>query len=252
MEDKNPIQVSERLFFALEYLAEHGETGLLELSNALSLNKSTMHRVLNSLICLGYVSQDLETSKYSATYKLCKLSSQILAGNDIINIARPFIKQLAHKSGETVHLVQIESINAIYIDKVESSANSVRLVSKVGKTIPLYCSGVGKALLAKMDDEKIRSIWDKSEIVSYTDYTVRTFEELMKQINHIRKTGYATDDEEMELGVKCVAIALPDIQGKPVNAISISAPKDRMTDENVSLLKDLLFEAKESLSKVMG
>ena len=157
MEVKNPIQVSERIFHVIEYLAQSGPTGLQELSLELELNKSTVHRILNSLICMDYVRQDSETLKYSLSFKFCKISNQILAQNNIIDIARPFIRELAEASGETVHLVQIDGIQAVYIDKVESARNVVRLVSMVGKSIPLYCSGVGKAMLADMPDSKILS-----------------------------------------------------------------------------------------------
>ena len=172
MESKNPIQVSERIFHTIEYLAQSGPTGLQDLSNELGLNKSTVHRILNSLICMDYVRQDAETLKYSLSFKFCRISNQILAQNSLIDIARPYIKQLAELSGETVHLVQIDHIHAVYIDKVESPRNSVRLVSMVGKSIPLYCSGVGKAMLADMPDEKIRSVWEQSEIRKMTEYTI--------------------------------------------------------------------------------
>ena len=166
--EKNPIQVADRLFRTLEVLAEAGPTGLMELSSALSLNKSTVHRILNSLICMGYVKQNPETSKYSLTFKIWDLANQLLTQNDIADIARPHLKELVAKCGETVHLVQIDGLDAVYIDKVESQSNSVRMVSKVGKRIPLYCSGVGKALLAEMDPKDVKAIWDESEI--YKDH----------------------------------------------------------------------------------
>ena len=150
MEEKNPIQVSERIFHTIECLARTGPIGLLELSKELNLNKSTVHRILNSLICMEYAKQDAETLKYSLTFKFCGIANQILAQNNIIDLIRPYIKELAEQTNETVHLVQLDGLNAVYIDKVEASHNSVRLVSMVGKSIPLYCSGVGKALLADM------------------------------------------------------------------------------------------------------
>ena len=105
MESKNPIQVSERIFHTIEYLAQSGPTGLQDLSNELGLNKSTVHRILNSLICMDYVRQDTETLKYSLSFKFCRISNQILSQNSMIDIARPYIKQLAERSGETVHQI---------------------------------------------------------------------------------------------------------------------------------------------------
>lgn len=252
MESKNPIQVSERIFHTIEYLAQSGPTGLQELSNELKLNKSTVHRILNSLICMDYVRQDAETSKYSLSFKFCRISNLILSQNSMIDIARPYIKQLAELSGETVHLVQIDNIHAVYIDKVESPRNSVRLVSMVGKSIPLYCSGVGKAMLADMPDEKLRSIWEQSEIKKITEYTITDFEKFQEVIQDIRKNGYSLDNEENEAGVRCIAVSLKNFQGRPSYAISISAPKDRMDDSRILELKKLILDTKEKISRETG
>ena len=251
-EQKNPIQVSERIFSTIEYLADHGATGLQELSAALELNKSTVHRILNSLICMDYVRQDPETSKYSLSFKICALSNQILSQNSIIDLTRPYIKELSISSGETVHLVQIDGINATYIDKVEALQNSVRMISMVGKSIPLYCSGVGKALLADMPDEKIEAIWKQSAIKPLTEYTITTYVDFLKLIEETRRTGYAMDNEENELGVRCIAVSLKNYSGKSKYAISISAPKDRMSDERVQELKPMILTTKRQIETEIG
>lgn len=249
---KNPIQVSERIFNTIECLAQNGAMGLQELSTELGLNKSTVHRILNSLICMDYVRQDTETSKYNLSFKICGLSNQILAKNSMIDIARPYIKGLSANSGETVHLVQIDGIHAIYIDKVEASQNSVRMISMVGKSIPLYCSGVGKALLADMPDSKIESIWKNSPIHHLTEHTVTEYADFMKLIEDCRKSGYALDNEENELGVRCIAVSLKGYNGKSTYAISISAPKDRMSDERILELKEMILKAKQQIENEAG
>lgn len=249
---KNPIQVSERIFHTIECLAQNGPMGLQELSAELQLNKSTVHRILNSLICMDYVRQDAETSKYSLSFKICGLSNQILSRNSMIDIARPYIKELSANSGETVHLVQIDGINATYIDKVEASQNSVRMISMVGKSIPLYCSGVGKAMLADMPDEKIESIWKRSAIHPLTEYTVTRYVDFLKLIEEVRREGYAMDNEENELGVRCIAVSLKRYNGKSTYAISISAPKDRMSDERVLELKEMILHTKQQIEHEVG
>lgn len=244
---KNPIQVSERIFHTIECLAQNGAMGLQELSAALSLNKSTVHRILNSLICMDYVRQDSETAKYSLSFKICALSNQILSQNTMIDIARPFIKALSANSGETVHLVQLDGINATYIDKVEASQNSVRMISMVGKSIPLYCSGVGKAILADMPDSKIESIWKMSFIQQLTAHTVTRFVDFMNLIEETRRSGYALDNEENEIGVRCIAVSLKGYTGKSTYAISISAPKDRMSDARILELKEMILKTKQDI-----
>lgn len=245
--EKNPIQVADRLFQTMEVLASSGPIGLMDLSGTLGLNKSTVHRILNSLIYMGYVKQNPETAKYSLTFKIWDLANQLLTQNDIVDIARPHLKELVAKCGETVHLVQVDGLKAVYIDKVESYTNSVRLVSKVGKSIPLYCSGVGKALLAEMSPADAKAIWDKSEIQKLTEHTITDYQALQERLSQVRKQGYALDDEENELGVRCIAACIKDYKGKPKYAFSISAPVNRMSDERISELAVAVLETQKKL-----
>lgn len=249
MEEKNPIQVSERIFRTIECMAQNGPIGLLDLSKELSLNKTTVHRILNSLICMDYVKQDPDTLKYSLTFKICSISNQILSQNTMIDIARPYLHELAEQTGEIVHLVQLIETEAVYIDKVEATRNTVRLVSMVGKMIPLYCSGVGKAMLADMPDEKIDLIWKNSKIRKLTDYTITDYQVFRETIEQIRRNGYALDNEENEIGVRCVAVSLKNFSGKSTYAISVSAPKDRMSDERILQLTELILQTKNKIQQ---
>lgn len=249
MEEKNPIQVSERIFRTIECMAQNGPIGLLDLSKELSLNKTTVHRILNSLICMDYVKQDPDTLKYSLTFKICSISNRILSQNTMIDIARPYLHELAEQTGEIVHLVQLIETEAVYIDKVEATRNTVRLVSMVGKMIPLYCSGVGKAMLADMPDEKIDLIWKNSKIRKLTDYTITDYQVFRETIAQIRRNGYALDNEENEIGVRCVAVSLKNFSGKSTYAISVSAPKDRMSDERILQLTELILQTKNKIQQ---
>lgn len=245
--EKNPIQVADRLFETMEYLGEHGACGLMEISEALALNKSTAHRILNSLIYMGYAKQDSATTKYSLTFKVWDLANQLLTHIDIVDLARPHLKELVKQAGETVHLVQRDGIKAVYIDKVESYQNSVRLVSKVGKSIPLYCSGVGKALMAEMELSEVKAIWEKSKIQSLTPHTITDFDQLLEVLDQVRKKGFALDDEENEMGVRCIAACIHDYRGKPKYAFSISAPINRMTDQRIAELSHAVKDTQKAL-----
>ncbi len=247
MEEKNPIQVADRIFSVLEALSDKGPMSLGNLSTDLCLNKSTVHRILNSLICMNYVKQDENTGKYSLTFKVCDIANRLLTKIDIVNIARPFLKRLVEQIGETVHLVQIDGIKAVYIDKVESYSNSVRMVSMVGKSVPLYCSAVGKSLLAEMDDMKIKEIWEESEIKALTPHTIVDFDRFSEEIRVIRERGYALDNEENEEGVRCIAVCLKDYKGLPKYAFSISAPISRMDDERLKTLSPYVLDTQQKL-----
>ena len=244
MENKNPIQVADRLFLVLETLADAGPLPLTDLSRRLELNKSTVHRLLTSLMYLGYVKQDTETGKYSLSFKILSLSNRLLEKMDILDTVRPIFRQISSETGETVHFVQIDGTDAVYICKEESTLNSVRMVSKVGNRIPLYCSGVGKAIMADLPEEKVKQIWDASEIKGYTPHTITDYDILLDCLKQIRRQGYALDDEENELGVRCIAVSLSDYSGIYRYAMSITAPVTRMSDSRILELGDVLLKMK--------
>ena len=172
MEQKNPIQVAGRLFQALELLADTGSIGLMDLSATLSLNKTTAHRVLNSLIYMGYAKQDPATGKYEPTFKIVDIANRIMSKVDIVQTVRPYLRKLMEASGETVHFVERDGTDAVYIDKVESFNNGMQMVSRIGSRIPLYCSGVGKAMLAQMDSWEAEEVWNASGVSPLTEHTI--------------------------------------------------------------------------------
>ena len=243
---KNPIQVAERLFQVIECLAENGPMGIMDLSAQLGFHKSTTHRLVTSLQYMGYIRQDEESLKF------LEIGGKILEQTNMASLVHPSLKKLSEQTGETVHLVRREGTEAVYIDKVESNVSSIRMVSRVGSRIPLYCSGVGKALLAELPDPEIREIWNSSEIVSLTPYTVTKFQDLMERIGTVRKVGYAMDDEENEEGVRCIAVSIPDYHKEPVYALSISAPVSRMTDARIAELAVDVLAFKKELEKTLG
>ena len=231
---KNPVQAAERRFSVMETLAQTGPVGLVELSGMLGLHKSTVHRLLLSLTCMGYVQQDEETSKYMLTFKLVELSEKILAKVDILTVVHPYITRLANDCNETVHFVQRRGTEVFYLDKVAP------------------CSGVGKSILAEMSEEEVRYIWNHSEIEKKTEHTIVTLDELLKELQIVKEKGYALDNEENELGVRCIAVCVPDHRGRPMNAFSISAPVGRMTDERINELAVQILRTKEEIQLRLG
>ena len=251
-EAKNPVQSAERIFQVMETLADHGEMGLMELSTALDLHKSTVHRLLMSLIYMGYAKQDEATQKYMLSYKVVNMAGKILERMDILQVAKPYMERLSDLSGEAVHLVQREGNHILYIYKIEAKVGTIRMVSHVGMVHPMYCSGVGKALLAELPDPEIEDIWNSSEITSLTPYTVTSLSDLMDRIRGVREAGFAMDDEENEEGVRCIAVSIPDYHKEPVYALSISAPVSRMTDARIAELSTDVLTFKKDLEKTLG
>lgn len=252
MPEKNPVQSAERIFEILETLAHNGAMGLTELSVLLGLHKSTVHRLLNSLTVMGYVKKDAASGKYQLTFKILELAGKLLGRIDVLSEAHPFIEKLVQQTHETVHFVQREDNHIVYIDKVESDANVIRMVSHIGLLQPMYCTGVGKAILAQLPDGEIRKIWEQTDIRRLTKNTIVEFGALMEEIGIIRQKGYALDNEENELGVRCIAACVLDYSGSANHAFSVSAPTARMSDIRIDELSGYVLETKRGLSRELG
>ncbi len=249
MPDQNPIQVAGRLFDVLEYLAEHGAAGLQEITAALSLNKSTVHRVLSSLQYMGYVRQDPVTGYYEASYKLVELSSHIMAHTSILQTVRPLLKELSDVTGETVHFVERDGKEVVYIDKIESSRNNIRMVSQIGSRIPFYRSAVGKAMAASMPAKQVETLWNSCTIERMTPYTITDYAEFLETLEDVRRKGYALDNEENETGVRCIGAALKAGGRADHYAFSISAPLIRMDNSRIRELADHVLAAKAAMEE---
>lgn len=251
-EVKNPVQSAERIFQILEMLAENGEMGLIEISAALDLHKSTVHRLLMSLIYMGYAKQDVHTQKYLLTYKLVNMAGKILDRTDILQIAKPFMERLSDISGETVHLVQREGNHILYISKIEATIGTIRMVSHVGMVHPMYCSAVGKAIMATLPEKEVKAIWDESIIEKKTDKTITDYNQMLVTLEEVRRNGYALDDEENEEGVRCIAACVRSYGKNVKYAFSISGPISRMTKERVEELAVDVKTVQRELSKALG
>ena len=249
---KNPVQSAERIFQVMEMLADNGEMGLMELSAALGLHKSTVHRLLMSLIYMGYAKQDEGTQKYMLSYKVVNMAGKIMDRMDILQIAKPYMERLSDLSGEAVHLVQREGNNILYIYKIEAKVGTIRMVSHVGMVHPMYCSGVGKAIMATLPEEEVKQIWNESIIEKKTEKTITDYTQMQDVLEEVKKNGYALDDEENEKGVRCIAACLYGHQKEVKYAFSISGPTSRMTRERVKELAVDVRKVQEELSRELG
>ncbi|MDW7674050.1 MAG: IclR family transcriptional regulator [Bacillota bacterium] len=246
------VQSLDRALSILELLSDFEEgLGLLEISSKLSLHKSTAHRLLASLIQNGYVEQNQSTNKYKLTFKLFELGNKKVEKMDILTLAKPYLTDLMEQTNETVHLVIRENKDIVYISKVESS-NTIRMISSIGKKSPMYCTAVGKAILANLPEVEVNHIWSNTEINKLTEYTITDLNKLKEELKKIKERGFAIDEEENELGVRCIGAVIYDHQGNPNAAISISGPATRMTDEKIVDSARLLLQQSMKISKELG
>ena len=163
------VQSVARIFALIEVLSAHPEGASLQAISAESgLAKSTTHRLLSSLVALGYAVQDSFSTHYRLTLKMFEMSSGIVNDMDILSVAKPHLDKLSRHTGEAVHLVIQDGVDVVYIYKAEPGAGGMRMRSQVGLRIPMYCTGVGKAILATQSYGEAERVWRKSEICALT------------------------------------------------------------------------------------
>jgi DNA-binding IclR family transcriptional regulator len=215
----------------LETLAGADVAGLgpSAIGEAVALDKATVSRLLATLVEAGYVSQEPATRRYRLTGKILRLASGASAHMDLRRIAMPHLQALRQKLGETVHLGVLEDLRVVYVDKLESR-NSIQLVSRVGQTMPVHSTSLGKAILAALPEPEREAIMARIEFVARTERTIRDVATLRCEIQLTASRGYATDDRENEPSGACVAAAIVGPEGRPLAAVSVSGPYDRVCD----------------------
>ena len=236
MANSTPVQSIDRVFDIVEALSSspHGMS-LTDLAAAVGLHVSTVHRLLASLSSRGYVQKDIETGKYRLTLKMFEVGSRAACGVNLVSIARPYLERLAEFSGEAVHLVARLGDGVVYLYKEDTSSSIARMASFVGLKNPMYCTGVGKCILANLPPE-----------------TITDFDRLTAELKQIKAQGYALDNEEHEPGVFCIAAPIFDYSAHPVAAISVSAPASRMEPERIKEIAAQVVSSAGAITGVLG
>lgn len=246
------IQSVERALKILEcFTGNISEIGITDIAAAMGLGKSTVFGLVNTLVQEGYLEQNPENKRYRLGLKLFELGCIVQNRMDMREIARPYLKKLSEHFKMTVHMGLYKDQEVVYIDKMD--APDTRIVySQVGKRAPMYCTGIGKAVLAQLEKEDADLILKRQEKEALTPYTKTEETDISEELERIRQKGYATDEEEVELGLKCVAVAIKDYQGKPVAAISISSSAVQMTEEKKAEAALELKKAAFDISRRLG
>ena len=188
-----PIKVLDKSLSVLEILLKKGSSmNMIEISEKLGFYPSTIHRILDTLKHWGYVEQDSHTQKYQLGLKALELGMAKLHQMDLVREATPYLKELVNQCNETVHLGVLEEGEVLYLAKKESS-RTIRMCSYMGKRAPLYCTALGKVLLAYLPGEERKKILEQKELLRFTEKTITDRKELEKELNKIKKQGFALD-----------------------------------------------------------
>ena len=232
------VQSVERAFELLETMAgAGGVVGLSRLAQESGLALPTIHRLIRTLVDLGYVRQE-PTRQYSLGPRLIRLGES--ASRLLGTWSRPYLARLVDALGESANLAMLDGDQVVYVAQVQSR-QSMRMFTEVGRRVDAHCTAVGKALLAHLPGDDVRALLRRSRMPAQTEHTITDPDRLAAELDRVRRQGYAMDDGEQEIGVRCVAVP---VLGTPERlAVSISGPAPRMTADLVGRAVPLLREA---------
>lgn len=212
---------------------------LSRLSEATGMNMSTAHRLLGTLIAYGYVYQNGVSKEYCLGTQSFRLGQSAATNMDVRVHAMDVMRDLSEQTNEVCNLALLRDNVAVYIAQVQAEERAVQMFTKLGAAVPLYCTGVGKAMLAHMGQEAVEQYLQTTSLQAHTVYTIANPLRMRQELERIREVGYALDNEENEEGVRCVAAPIFQADGQVIAAISMSAPSGRFpmsrTDEFGSL-----------------
>lgn len=243
------VQSIDRAISILETLANFSSLSLNDLSEHVQLHKATTHRIVQSLVENGFVEQLEDTKKYRISLRMFELGNKRVQNIDFINVAKSHIRQLSQEIGQTVHFVIEDKGEVLYIDKYGDDQEA-KMRSKIGHKAPLYCTAVGKAILATRTSQQVIDYWQQETPEKKTDKTITELNRLLLELSEVREQGYALDDEEFEYGVICVGSVFSSYKETAAGAISISLPISKKPDLEFYIAKTL--ECSRRITQMLG
>jgi IclR family KDG regulon transcriptional repressor len=205
---------------------ERPELGVSDLARELGLHKSTIHRLLATLEAEGFI-RHTDSSRYTLSWAVFELGAAVPVWQGVRPLVLDVLTPLVASTGETAHLAVLDGGEVLYLEKVESSQR-LRMPSAVGRRVPSYCTGLGKVLLAGLDEAPLAHLLAHTSFEALTPHTMTDAATLRRQLAQIRAQGYAIDAEELEDGLMCVAAPVTDAAGITRAGISIAGPTSRI------------------------
>jgi DNA-binding IclR family transcriptional regulator len=227
------------------------ELNVRDIAARTGLHKSTAHRILMALQYNGFVEQDPRSGRYHLGLQLVKLGEHAVQRLDVRMIAHPLLEELAQQSRETAHLAVLDGDQVVMLDRVEGS-HALSTPSLPGRLFPAHCTSLGKAILAGLDDAEVRRLIGNRPLKRYTAKTLPTVDALLEDLNTTRRRGYATTDEELEVGLCTAGAAVRDRTGAIAAAISIGGPTARLRAAPLSAVGERVRKTAELISAQLG
>jgi DNA-binding IclR family transcriptional regulator len=249
---KSLIQSLDRGLQLLEIISQAKQPmGLPELSEMMNIDRSTVHRLLGTLQKRNYVVQDPVSKRYSLGLRVIELSRHALDGINFRTIAKPYLKRLSRETGESTNLFILTNNHAVCVD-YEASPSPLAVTNDTGVVYIMHATAGGKVLLAYMPEALRQKILNSGPLTAYTPRTFTDVNALLMHLQQIRAQGYAIDDEERYVGVRCIAAPIFDHTRKNIAGISISGPASRVTLDHITELSALVVNAADDISLELG
>lgn len=235
----------------IEILADnHDGLPLTKIASKAGVSKSSTHRLLQTLVQEGFITQDGDSSRYRLSLKLLSLSSNFIAGLGLDQLVRPLLEELSQATKQTIHLSLWDSSVAVYAQKIDPPS-SIRMYAQVGKRVPMYCTGLGKAILAFLPEERAKEVVAVEELKRHTPNTITKSTALLEHLSLIRSCGYALDEEEHEEGIRCLAAPLLDQQNHVLGSVSITTLAFRVDKETLLSWWPLLRDCTQQIATIL-
>jgi IclR family transcriptional regulator, KDG regulon repressor len=252
VDQKTIIQSLDRGLQLLEIISQAKEPmGLPELAEMLDVDRSTIHRLLGTLQQRNYVVQEPINKRYSLGLKVIELSRRALDGINLRTIAKPYLKRLSRETGESTSLFILTNSHAICVD-YEASPSPLAVTNDTGVVYILHATAGGKVLMAFMSENQRQNIINTNPLTSFTPRTITDYNVFNMHLQQVRDQGFALDDEERYVGVRCIAGPIRDHTSKVVAGISMSGPATRVTLDRVTELARHVVGAANDISAELG
>jgi IclR family transcriptional regulator, KDG regulon repressor len=252
MSDTNPdpktsIQVIERMMRLLDALAAHSDpVSLKELAIRTELHPSTAHRILNDMVMCRLVDRS-DPGTYRLGMRLLELGNLVKARLSVRDAALTPMRELHRQTGQTVNLSVRQGDEIVYIERAYSERSGMQVVRAIGGRAPLHLTSVGKLFLAADESTRVRAYATRTGLSGHTQNSINDLAKLERELSHVRQQACARDNEELELGVRCIAAGIYDDTGKLVAGLSLSAPADRLQDSWLGQLSQTALVISEAL-----
>ena len=247
-------QSVEKTMKLVEIMASHNvPMKLQDISIEADIPASTVLRMLNTLLEMGYVNQNKDTLRYSLSLKFAYIGELVKRQVNITQIVHPKLIDLSNAVGECCCLAVEDDSEILYLDFFSNQANNILTTTqRIGKRAPMYCTGIGKLLLTNYTEEELAAYVKNTQLIPYTSNTLTSLVQISIELEKVKEQGYAIDDEECDQGAKCIAAPIYDYSGKVVAGISVTAPSVRFKQERVDAILPVLLRIAGEISTTLG